>query len=141
MPRALIIAVGQVGSSLDGGRVRQAGAMSGMGQTGPETYAAYLDLTQLVLIRSRQNCQLTRLRSESWAHSCAAQIKNRRYSLAKTGAGPGFPVIDRISNGPSLVPVMPGEPSGIPGREMPLIGGFSDSRRFKAAIGTCPSTT
>ena len=35
------------------------------------------------------------------------------------GAGPAFPVIERISNGRSLVPVMPGEPSGIPGREMP----------------------
>jgi hypothetical protein len=63
------------------------------------------------------------------------------YSVAKTGAGPSFPVIERMSNGPSFAPLMPGEPAGIPCNAMPLSGGLSLSSRFIAATGTCPSMT
>lgn len=69
------------------------------------------------------------------------QTRRGTYSVAKTGGAASFPVIERISNGPSLVPDMPGEPAGIAGSEIPLIAGLSPSSRFIAPTGTCPSTT
>lgn len=63
------------------------------------------------------------------------------YSFAKTGAGPSFPVMEKMVKGASFTPLMPGEPSGIPGKEMPLMAGFSLRSLLIGVAGTWPSTT
>ena len=62
-----------------------------------------------------------------------------RYSTAYTSE----PASEKawIVNGASLGPFMPGEPVGMPGREMPLMSGRSVSSLFIVASGTWPSTT
>ena len=59
------------------------------------------------------------------------------YSMANTFASLE---ISRILNGSVLVPVIPGDPSGIPGKEMPFILGRSASSFMIAEAGTWPST-
>jgi hypothetical protein len=46
------------------------------------------------------------------------------HSVAKIRAGSSSPANAKIANGAFLVPVIPGEPSGMPGNESPLIAGF-----------------
>lgn len=61
------------------------------------------------------------------------------HSTAKTLAAPSE--ISKTSNGATLTPIMPGEPSGIPGSEIPLMRGRSASSFLIALAGTWPSTT
>jgi hypothetical protein len=75
------------------------------------------------------------------AFRLACQAADHRFgdhSTAKTFASSE---ISRISNNAALTPVIPGDPSGMPGSEMPLIFGRSARSFLIALAGTCPSTT